>query len=124
MALEAIVDMSKILPGDAIAPLQYDYNWKKSLSPEKRLILAVLEDAVYLFQKHLGAADGRGKDLFREAEEWILEKNSDRIFSFESTCEALGYNPEYVRGGIMRAKKQYMRYHQRTYKKLKFYLTK
>jgi len=77
---------------------------KTLLEPEKRLLLAVLEDAVACFQKYVHARDARGKTMFREAEEWVLEKNSDWLFSFESICEILGLNPDYVRQGLMRWK--------------------
>jgi hypothetical protein len=74
------------------------------LEPEKRLMLAVIEDAVACFQKYIHARDTRGRTMFREAEQWILEKNSDGLFSFESVCEVLGLNPDYVRHGLMQWK--------------------
>jgi len=36
---------------------------------ERRLMIAVLEDAVDVFRKQAGADDERGQQLFREAEE-------------------------------------------------------
>jgi hypothetical protein len=78
---------------------------KKSVREgEEKLMLAVLEDAVTCFQKYVLAKDPRGKALFRGAEDWILEQNSDWIFSFASICEVLGLSPEYVRQGLMRWK--------------------
>ena len=44
---------------------------------EEGLILAVLADAVEYFQKYALAEDEKGKKLFQEEEEWILEKNSE-----------------------------------------------
>lgn len=67
-------------------------------------MLAVLDDAIACFQKYIFARDRKGKTLFREAEEWILEENSDWPFSFETICEVLGFNPDYVRTGLMRRK--------------------
>jgi len=77
---------------------------KTLLEPEKRLMLAVLEDAVACFQKYVHARDGRGKTMFQEAEEWILERDSDWLFSFEGICDILGLNPDYVRQGLVRWK--------------------
>jgi hypothetical protein len=74
---------------------------RDSLGPEKRLILAVLEEAVHCFQKYISAAGRRSRALFRDAEEWIMEENSDWPFSFESSCLALGLNPGYVRRGLL-----------------------
>ena len=74
---------------------------RDSLGPEKRLILAVLEEAVHCFQKYISAADRRSRALFRDTEEWIMEENSDWPFSFENSCLALGLNPGYVRRGLL-----------------------
>lgn len=72
---------------------------------EERLMLAVLANATEDFQKYVLAADKRGKELFDDAEQWILETDSPSFFSFENICEHLGLNPDYVRRGFMRWKK-------------------
>ena len=72
-------------------------------------MLAVLEDAVACFQKYVHARDNKGKALFREAEEWILEENSDWIFSFESICETLGIDPSYLREGVIKWKEKQLK---------------
>src|SRR2546428_11018478 len=69
------------------------------LEGEKRLMLAILEDAVSCYQKYVGSTRGRPKRLFDEAEEWILDEESGWVFSFESICNALGLNPPYLRDG-------------------------
>lgn len=82
---------------------------KTYLEPEKKLMLAVLEDAVACFQKYVSAQRAREKAIFQEAEEWILEENSDWPFSFESICEILGLNPEYLRDGLLQWKEVKLR---------------
>lgn len=74
---------------------------KRTREGEEGLMLAVLKDAIETFQIYLLAEDKRGKKLFHEAEEWILETNSDWIFSFENICEVLGLDPNYVRQGLL-----------------------
>ena len=71
----------------------------------KKISFAV-EDAVACFQKYTFAREGKGKVIFQEAEEWIMEEGSDWLFSFENICEALGLNPPYVREGLVRWKKK------------------
>ncbi|HEX2261886.1 MAG TPA: hypothetical protein VHJ56_09630 [Candidatus Binatia bacterium] len=71
---------------------------------EEALMLAVLENAIEYFQKYVVAQSQREKRLFKEAEEWILEKNSDWFFSFENICETLELYPDYIRQGLMRWK--------------------
>jgi hypothetical protein len=68
---------------------------------EEKLMLAVLENAVEYFQKYVFAKDEKGKKLFQEAEEWISDKNSDWLYSFENICEVLGLHPDYMRQGLL-----------------------
>ena len=76
--------------------------YKKNLREgEERLMLAVLENAVEYFQKYVLARNPRGKQLFREAEEWFLDKDSETLYSFENICETLGLHPDPIRKGLM-----------------------
>ena len=100
---------------DILVPTQYLENFcgKAHLEPEKSFMLAILEYAVASFQKHIFARDSKGKAEFHETEDWILEKNSDWIFSFENICEVLGFNPSYVRQGLLRWKEVKLAEHPR-----------
>jgi len=66
------------------------------LQPEKRLMFAILLDAVDCFQEH--AEDDR---LFKETEEWIFEDDHEWPFSFINICEAVDMAPEYLRKGLL-----------------------
>jgi hypothetical protein len=68
---------------------------------EEALMLAVLDNAIECFQKYVLSRREREKRLFKEAEEWILEKDSDWFFSFENICETLQLYPDYIRQGLM-----------------------
>ena len=84
--------VASLFQPDDLLPAQY---------PEKKLMLAILDDAIDCFQKYIFAYNSRRKAIFHEAEDWILEENSDRLFSFENICEVLGFNPKYVRKGLL-----------------------
>jgi len=71
---------------------------------EKRLMLAVLENATEDFQKYVLATDARGKQLFQAAEEWIMDKDDPSFFSFQSICDHLHLDPTYMRHGFVRWK--------------------
>jgi hypothetical protein len=86
-------------PADPIAIEQFFTNGVHL--GEERLMLAVLQDAVECFQEHVVAQDLWEKKLFQEAEDWIWEKNTDWLFSFENICEALQLNPDYIRRGLL-----------------------
>jgi hypothetical protein len=73
-----------------------------SLQPEKRLMLAVLEDAVGTFQKFVTVSTRRGQRLFAEAEEWFSSPSTEWPFDFENVCEALGMEASFLRAGLWR----------------------
>ena len=73
---------------------------KLHLEPEKKLMLAVLEDAIACFQKYAFTRDRKRKQLFQEAEYWVQDTNSDWPFSFANVCETLGFDPDYLRQGL------------------------
>jgi hypothetical protein len=104
--LTATERIASLFQPDTVLSEQYFENLRRKtlLEPEKKLMLAILEDAVNCFQDNLSAQHGRGQKLFEEAEKWIVEPGSDWVFSFEHICEALGFKPEYVREGLLRWK--------------------
>jgi hypothetical protein len=61
---------------------------------EEALMLAVLKSATEDFQKYVNARDRKGKLLFNEAEEWLLENDSDSLLCFESICEVSKLQPD------------------------------
>jgi hypothetical protein len=65
-----------------------------------------LEDALFCFRKYLFARDKKGKAIFRETAEWIIEEDSDWIFSFENICEFLRLSPSCIRAALLRCKEQ------------------
>jgi len=77
-----------------------------SFLPEKRLMLAVLEDAVAVYRKHVHIKQAGGRTLFTEAEEWILSEDQEWPFSFVNICHQLDLDPDYIRGGLARWKQQ------------------
>lgn len=82
---------------DALLPDQYFDRLaaRASDTPEKRLLFAVLLDAVIHMQRRnsVGAA---------EAEQWIRgEDGDDSPFSFRNLCEALGLEPTYLARGLL-----------------------
>jgi hypothetical protein len=68
--------------------------------PEKRLMLGILQDAIFCFRQYRGASDGPSRRFFREAESWLMSDGRDWAFSFVSICDVLGFDPTYVRRGL------------------------
>jgi hypothetical protein len=95
--------MASFLGSDSTLSGEYFDTLRRSeyLEPEKTLLLTMLEDAIHDYRKYKSARDPVGKERFQEAEAWIMETQSDWIFSFENICELLGLDPDYLRRGVL-----------------------
>jgi hypothetical protein len=98
---------SSLLQPDSLIPYQYrdTVERKLHLQAEKRLMLALLEDAIYCFQKYFKARRRKEQRIFLDTEAWILESENGWIFSFENVCESLNLDAAYVRRGLITWKK-------------------
>ena len=67
---------------------------------EKRLMRAVLKDALDVLFKYDGAHDPRGRRLFGEAQHWIHSDDTQWPFSFLNVCDALSLAPSCVLKGL------------------------
>jgi len=85
-----------IVPAQFFAGFRHD----ASLRPEKRLMLAVLEEAVADFQKYVVASSREGQHLFRELEHWFASDDREWPFAFASICDALGLEADWLRRGL------------------------
>ena len=69
-------------------------------TPEKRLLLAVLEEAVRTFQRYVLATGRRSRAMFADVEAWFASGDTARLCSFIGICDALGIDATYVRSGL------------------------
>jgi hypothetical protein len=69
---------------------------------EKELMLAILDTAIEDFQKYASAEDRKGRLLYQEAEEWILETDNEWFLSFNNICETLSISPDQLRRRLLR----------------------
>ncbi len=88
---------------DLILPCQYcDVSGGYALSGEQRLMLALLTDALNVYQKGALSRLTRMRRLYIDAECWILADHANcNAFSFTTVCDALGINPELLRRRII-----------------------
>lgn len=92
-----------IFQPDFLLPLQFftGTRGKGCAEGERRLMLAILEDAVDCFQKYLGTKESRGRQLCVDAEEWFMSDDRSWLFAFENVCEVLGLQPDFIRQGLL-----------------------
>lgn len=95
-------NMRAVVGDDSSVAAQYFDTLRRGepLEPEKALLLAILKDAIDMYRKYRGARDRLGKEQFREAEEWLMGGGDDWIFAFDSVCELLDLDPDYIRRGV------------------------
>lgn len=96
--------VSSLFQPDTLLSTQYFENLRREtlFEPEKRLMLAILEDGIQCYFDNLHASGVKKQRLFQDADDWIVASDGDWVFSFESVCDALGLNSEYVRQGLLR----------------------
>jgi hypothetical protein len=100
--------LGSIFVPDVLTPEQY-YDSRRDdsrIAPVKRLMTAVLEDALRCFQNNADAKSGPRKRLFADAEQWLCGEDGDGPFSFETVCETLGIEPSFLRAGLRNWREQ------------------
>lgn len=88
---------------DTLVKAQYYEAHRRAtpLEPELALLFAILSEALQTFQKYAANSSKKGQKLFRAAEAWIWDEESDYIASFKSICRLNGLDPVYVRRGLL-----------------------
>ena len=82
-------------------PFVSDEVSRRKALPEQMLMLAVLEDAMD------GLLHGK-KGNYDSARRFLLERDAKTydgkpwLFGFESICEHLGFDPDYIRNGVFK----------------------
>ena len=82
---------------DTVLPVQLLKALPHQIQPERRLMIAVFEDAVWCLRKYRAATQPSQKRLFRDACEWMTAEPDGNLFSFSTICEVLGIDPGSVR---------------------------
>jgi len=94
--------VQELFQPDTLMPSQYFDRIRRRASAdgERRLMVAILEDAVDVYRKQAGARDRKRRQLFEDAESWIESGDTSWIFSYENICDVLGIDAGYLRKGL------------------------
>jgi len=85
-----------------VMPVQFHTPASQAWWPgEKRLMLAVLTDAIDILMKGPGMKDPR-RTVFEETVAWFTRDDADWPCSFVNVCDALGIDARAVRDAIRR----------------------
>jgi hypothetical protein len=103
--------LARILEPDVFLPSQFygTGNLSRKLEGEKRLMIAVLKDAVECLDKYRGARSSSGRSHYLNALEWVEDKRTDWLFSFTNICDLLGFDPDYMREVLLKRENKYVK---------------
>ncbi len=98
--------LAELLTPESILPEQFFSGPRKDAdsSPERALMLAVLEDGIRCFQQFMHTQSVRRRMLARQAERWIRRRDDDWPFSFDNVCGTLGIDSSNLRRALLRMK--------------------
>jgi len=97
--LNIIHELTKTSALDAVLPCQFFTPALKE-TPEHRLMIAVLREAIYCIKKYRASTDRSREQIFSEARYWFLASDMMWPYSFERICAVLGLEPAAVRESL------------------------
>jgi hypothetical protein len=89
---------------EAVLPMQF-YGARRgaaTIEPLRRLMVAMLVDAVRCFQTKFEARQQARRQEFAEVRSWIFSDEDNGVFSFKAVCDALEIDPEAIRKELVR----------------------
>lgn len=103
--------LARILEPDVFLPSQfYGANGlSRKLEGEKRLMIAILKDAVECLEKYRGSRSSTGRIHYDNAIEWVEDASTDWLFSFNNICDLLGFDPNYMREVLLKRENKYIK---------------
>ncbi len=92
--MESVAGLHQILPSQ-----YFDVSGGHRLTAEQRLMLALLADAINVYQQGVISRATRKRLLYLDADRWIMmaAKTAPHAFSFNTVCDALGINASVLR---------------------------
>lgn len=92
------MDTLDLFQEDASLPAQYweTFARKRDLEPEKRLLLAVLDEAIRCYRSQIFIGGRR----FTEVQSWLFSEDIDDTFSFRNICDVLNLSPSRIRQSL------------------------
>ncbi len=71
-----------------------------NIRPEKKLMLALLEGTIKIYQEYKSIPSVKRRTIWHEAWQWFESVDRTWPYSFENVCDALGIDAGYLRKGL------------------------
>lgn len=95
---------SFLIPKTQIVDEILDKELGYAKGPVRGLMAAILFDGVQTYMNYVHEIEqGRDGKKFKEAHNWVHDRESSYIFSFNNVCEGLGVEPDWLRFGLANA---------------------
>ena len=103
--------LARILEPDIFLPSQFYGNGglSRKLEGEKRLMIAILKDAVECLEKYRESRSDTGKISYQNAIEWVEDADTEWLYSFTNICDLLGFDPHYLREQLLKRENRYIK---------------
>ena len=103
--------LARILEPDIFLPSQFygAGGLSRKLEGEKRLMIAVLKDAVECLDKYRGARSSVGQCQYQSAIEWVQDTDTDWLFSFTNMWDLFSFVPDYSRETLLKRENKYVK---------------
>ena len=103
--------LARILEPDVFLPAQFygPSGLSRQLEGEKRLMIAILKDAVECLDKYRSSRNSTGRGQYQNALEWVQDKGTEWLFSFTNICDLLGFDPDYLRQVLLKRENRYVK---------------
>ena len=101
--MSAATGFAELMAPDILTPDQWYAAMRREdprFSGIKQLMLAVLVDALHCLQIGERSRNGHQRQAFAEADVWIADRKGGGPFAFETVCETLGINPDWLRENL------------------------
>ena len=101
--------LARILEPDIFLPSQFygSGGLSRQLEGEKRLMIAILKDAVECLEKYRSARSSAARSHYENAIDWIKDTDTEWLFSFTNICDLLGFDPDYMREVLLKRENKY-----------------
>jgi len=95
----SFVPYESIVQPQVILPAQFSGGRRQAApsEPLRRLMAAILEDAVRCFQKNINARHLSQRREFYEAAQWFFGSEAAGPFAFNNVCHILDLDPRHIR---------------------------
>src|SRR5271167_1598618 len=102
--------LDSLFQPDIVTPAQFygPRHESPAVTGIKRLMFAVLEDAVRAYQADMAATSRNRLAHFREAETWLMDPRGEGVFSCDSVCTTLGIDAAFLRRGLAEWRRRHL----------------